>query len=410
MTAPVPGYRRLLGRVFVNRDVFFLWSGQVVSQAGDSVFNIGLLWLLLELTGSNALTGLIAMSAYLPTLIFGLYGGVLADRFDRRRLMLASDLARALVVAAIPLLHYKGVLNPALLGLCTFALATFAVVFVPARDALVGQLAPPSRLLRAHSSIQTSWQYAMLLGPAVAGLLVAVFDQIHLFSVDALSYLVSFLLIARIRPGKHPAERRTGARVGGQVWEGLRYAWGDRRIRVLLLVTAVDNLFLMGPAIVGIPIFVRQVLNQGVASYAFAQTAYALGMVAGTLLLNVWSRRTNYGRILLWGIFFDGMTFLPLWWIDTFWGLFVALAVHSAAIPLIVVSRPTLVQRLVPAHMQGRVFSMIAICVNGCTAVSVAVTGVVSEAVPINTVYAVIAVLAAASGGIGWLVRDFRES
>ena len=220
---------------------------------------------------------------------------------------------------------------------------------------------------------------------------------------------MSFALIARIRPGKRAPEQGAGARVSGQVWEGLRYAWGDRRIRVLLLVTAVDNLFLMGPAIVGIPIFVRQVLNEGVASYAFAQTAYALGMVAGTLLLNAWGRRTNYGRILLWGIFFDGITFLPLWWVDTFWGLFVALAVHSAAIPLIVVSRPTLVQRLVPVHMQGRVFSMIAICVNGCTAVSVAITGIVSEAVPINVVYAVIAVLAAASGGIGWLVREFRE-
>ncbi|MCA9785502.1 MAG: MFS transporter, partial [Candidatus Cloacimonetes bacterium] len=89
MTAPELSLSpSLLKRVFQNRRLAFLWSGQLISQAGDSVFDIALLWLLLEMTGSSSLTGLIAMSAYLPSLLFGMFAGTLADRCDRRTLLL----------------------------------------------------------------------------------------------------------------------------------------------------------------------------------------------------------------------------------------------------------------------------------------------------------------------------------
>ena len=401
------------GRIFANRNVFLLWAGQIVSQLGDSVFEIGLLWLLLERTGSTTLSGLVAMSAYLPTLLFGVASGAIVDRFDRRRLMLVADGARAAIVLLIPLLNRYDRLNAGGLGVITFALASFNVLFNPSRDALLGLLVRRDQLLAANSIIQTSWQYALLLGPVGAAILLAFAGPIHLFTANAATFLVSFLFISRIRvpieeAAAAPAiERRA---IGSELREGLWYAVRDRRILVLLLITAADNLFLMGPATIGIPIFVREVVRGDATTYAIVKSALAVGMVAGTLALNQWGRNVGYGRIVLWGIILDGLTFLPLIWVTTTTGLYVTLMIHAMAIPLIVVARPTLVHTVVPTALQGRVFSLMTVSVYGFGSLSVALTGMAAEAIPINFVYGVIAVLAAGTGAVGWLARDLRET
>src|SRR5512137_634300 len=112
---------RFTGKLFVNRNVGLLFTGQVISQAGDSIYQIGLLWLCLDLTGSKSLTGLLASAAYFPYLIFALPGGILSDRFPKRTLMISADAARLLLVACIPILYNMDALSILLLGLLTFA-------------------------------------------------------------------------------------------------------------------------------------------------------------------------------------------------------------------------------------------------------------------------------------------------
>jgi len=443
-------------------DLGRLWLGEVVSQAGDSVFQIALLWLALELTGSSAAAGLAAMAGTLPMLLVGLLAGALADRFDRRRLMLVADLGRTALVLALPLLHAAGQLNFTGLVAVTFAMAVFTAHFNPARDSLVPALVADSELRAANSWIQSGWQLALLLGPGLAGLLIPLTGEIQLFTVDGASFLVSFALIWAIRhrdgsaagpvapagaaaAGDAPFDApAAGARTGGagaagrpalvtqtpvdgriasarvplgatlraalaDVREGLAHAGSDRRLRVLLWMTAADNLFIMGPAIVGVPVYVRQTLGGTAEDYAFLLTAFALGTLAGTILLGWLGGRFRNSTLLLWGVVLDGLTFLPLAWTRTFAAAYLTLFVHSLVIPLIIVPRPTLVQTIVPPRLRGRVFSMISVAVVGLTAVSAGLTGLVAELVPMPAVYAAIAVLAAATGVAGWSVREFRE-
>jgi MFS family permease len=411
--------RETLKRILVNRNLAYLWLGQVISQAGDSVYEIGLLWLMLEISGSKSQTGLVAMSGYLPTLLFGMLGGALADRFHRKRLMLLADAARGVLVLFIPLLYYLNGLNGLLLGLFTFVLAMFNTVFNPARDATIAHLVEKERLLQANSLVQTSWQFALLLGPALAGLLIPLVGIVHLFNVDALTFFLSFWFISRIAV-KYPASsQQTITRLSlkdhflaslRDVREGLRYARDDRRIWALLWVTAIDNIFIMGPAIVGTPIFVREILHETADKYAFTQIAFAVGMLTGTVLLNLLGKRFRNSQVLLWGIVLDGLTFLPLLWVRSFTAMFITLAIHSLVIPMIIIPRPTLIQKIVPPHLQGRIFSMISVAVVGFTAISMALTGVMSEWIPINQLYAIIALLAAACGAAGWLIKDFRTA
>jgi MFS transporter, DHA3 family, macrolide efflux protein len=402
-------------KLLVRRaDLGRLWLGEVVSQIGDSVFQIALLWMTLELTGSSALTGLVAMSSTLPMLVFGLFAGALADRIDRRRLMLAADLGRAALVLLLPLLYAAGRLDVPVLVVVTLLMAVLSAHFNPARDALVPALVPAGELRAANAWIQSGWQLAMLAGPGLAGLLIPLTGEVQLFTVDGLSFLLSFALIwmIRARPERPAAAPTAGAALRhalADVREGLAHAASDRRLRVLLWITAVDNLFIMGPAIVGVPIFVRQVLGGGPQDYAYLLTAFAFGMLAGTLLLGWLGGRVRNSRLLLWGIVLDGITFLPLAWTTSWSGAYATILIHSLAIPLIIVPRPTLVQLIVPPRLHGRVFSMISVAVTGLTAISVGLTGLIAEWVPMPTIYGAIAVLAALTGGAGWLVREFRE-
>ena len=386
-----------------------MWLGQIISQSGDSIFEIALLWLVLDLTGSNSLTGLVAMSAYLPTLIFGLFAGALVDKFNKKRILLLADVARALLVLLIPLLYTVDYINALILGILTFFIASFNALFNPARDAMVGQLVPPESRLLANTLIHTSWQYAMFVGPAVAGVLLVVLGQIHLFTADAITFLLSFFFIYQIAyRGKSDSEDvksgQDSPTLLSDIKDGFKYMLSKRILWVLLFITFVDNLFLMGPAMIGAPIFIKEILNEGIDSFAYIQVAYGIGMLLGTVLLNRYGKGFSNKTIILWGIFFDGITFLPLLWVDTFWGMFITITLHAMAIPMIIVIRPSIIQAVVPENMQGRIFSMIDIAVWGCTAISIGLTGWVADYVPINIIYGVIAVLAASTGVLGWLM------
>ena len=398
----------------MSGDLALLWLGQTISMAGDSVYEKALLWLLLDLTGSSGLTGLVALSAYLPTLVVGLWAGVLADRADRRRLMIVADGGRAALVVAVPVLYHFDMLGPWGLFGITFLVATGAAFFNPARDSLVPVLVPDqTMLLRANAVIQSSWMFALFLGPGVA---FAVLEWLgfrteHLFYLDAASFAVSMACLAAIVV---PAtERQTGAgrpAMRRELVEGLRLAMGDRRLRGLLVVTAADNLFIMGPALVGTVVFVRQVLHEDIGALMLIEACYAVGMISGTVLLPLWESRFNYGRIVLVGMVLDGLTFVPLLWVRTLWGTCLTIVVHSLAIPMLIVARPSLVQQIVPPRVQGRIFSMIGVTVVGLTALSTGLTGAVAELVPMPIVFAVIGAGAALCGVWGWTIAELRES
>ncbi|MDK9700231.1 MAG: MFS transporter, partial [bacterium] len=186
-------------KLFQNRNLTFLWLGQVISQSGDSIYQIGLLWLVLELSGSETITGFVAMSVYLPSLVFSLFAGVAADRFNRRRIMITADILRTGIVLLIPLAALLFHLNAWFLAVNAFALVAASVFFYPARDSLLPLLVPKEQLLRANTLIQTSWQFSLLLGPAVAALLLEYFGKVQLFTATSLFYFGSFLFIFLIR-------------------------------------------------------------------------------------------------------------------------------------------------------------------------------------------------------------------
>lgn len=403
----------------INRNLGLLWFGQVVSQAGDSLYQIALIWLILEMTGSGTVTGLVAMSGFLPTLLFGLWAGVLADAVNRRNLMIFADVLRFLLVLILPILYYSAKLNSLILGLITFSIATCSAFFSPAKDAVIPQIVPQTMLVKANAMIQTSWQLAVLLGPLLASFLLNVFGLVNLFYADAVSFLVSmgaifFLKVYSVQPisarNLELGESGSLHKTWSSVRDGIIYALHHKVISVLLLITALDNLILMGAAMIGTPIFVRSVLGKGPAVYALVEACYASGMVVGIPLVNLLGKYMTNGAMIGCGMIMDGLTFIPLLWVKTTRGAMITILIHAIFIPMITASRATLIQHLVPANFQGRMFSLNAMAVVGATSLSIALTGMAADHFHITHIFVIIGVGAALCGFWALGIKSFRNA
>jgi len=401
-------------RYFPNQNLFYLWIGQLISLSGDYLYQIGLFWWVLEYSGSTVQAGLVGACFFLPTLFFGLYGGVVADRLGYRRVMLWADGIRLVLVLFVALTFAIGWISTPLLMAVAFLVATGGAFFNPAKDALIPELARGANLIQINAVQQSSWPFSLLVGALVAAATIG--HPAILFTLNALSFLVSLVCVLKIRhrwaTAGREGEAASPARAS-KLWvdmkAGLAQARSDPRVLWLLVLTAIDNLFIMGPALVGLTIFVKQHLQLPGTYYARMESAYGFGMLLSMYLIHRFADRLPKGKLLLVGIFLDGLTYVPMYWSHTFASTYVIFFIHSWAIPMIMVGRASLIQTVVPEGIRGRVFSLSNIMVVGMTALSNALTGWLADFIPIHLLFALIGAGGALCGAIGWLYRPLRQ-
>jgi len=372
---------------------------------------------MLDLTGSSSLTGMIAFAATVPALIFGLFSGVLADHYRRRTLMLISDIFRFFLILLIPFVYTMGLLTPLILALIVFAAASFGTLFNPARDAIIPELVHESRLLQVNALIQSTGYLAYFVGLFGAGMLLAALGLVNLFYLDAATFLISFFMIMMISYER--SERSMASyesRHLSELKKGLVYVTQqDRRLMWIIIITALNNFFIMGPAVVGTPLLIKEVWDGSGQDFAFIESSYGVGMLIATIFVYRYASRYKKGTWLMLGLVYDGLTFIPLFWVGSlgmnpFWLTILIIFIHSLGIPFIQVTRTTLIHSIVPGNMQGRVFSMINLAVIGVMSISVAFTGIVAEWVSPRTIFLVIGIGAALTGLFGLSMKSIREA
>lgn len=395
----------------------YLWLGQLVSQAGDSITHMAVIWLMLELTGSPSLTGFIAFAATVPALLFGLFAGVLADHYRRRTLMLISDAARFVLILTIPLAYSFGILTPPVLAGIVFLTASFGTLFNPSRDSIIPELVESHQLLKVNTIMQSTGYLAYFVGLFGAGMILSAVGIINLFFIDAGTFVVSFIMIYLIsypRPAKRPPQYEN--RHLTELKKGLHYVlYQDRRLAWIILITALNNFFIMGPAVVGTPLLIKEVWDGSGQDFAFIEATYGIGMLLSTILVFKLAHKYKKGTWLMLALMYDGITFVPLFWVghlpfDPFWHTVCTIFIHSLGIPFIQVTRTTLIHSIVPGAIQGRVFSMINLAVIGFMSISVAVTGVVAEWLSARTIFLIIGIGATLTGVLGLSMRSIRNA
>jgi len=394
----------------INLSILLLWMGHIISHAGDAIYQIALPWLILELTGSKTTTSLVAVGAYLPAVLFSLPAGVFVDRFDRRLMMIFSDVTRMGLIFLLVLYLLGSGTSPIVIGLIVFFVSSFSTLFYPARDALIPSLVSKDNLTAANAFISTSGQFAHLAGPAIAGALVAWIGLTHLFTIDALSFGASMIcIILIIHRNRYPVLNRKKSTHLRDLQAGLKYVLQKRPLAFLLILTAVNNLFIMGPAMIGTPIFIRDVLQLKFSAYATVEAFMAGGMLLGSFLIWRFGKEINPTLVLFIGMIMDGLTYSLLYFVKTYPTTKLLLFIHGIGIPMITVSRTTFIQLAIPDKYRGRVFSMVNMSVIGLTALSIGLVGPLAEILPIQTIFLLIGLGAAICGIVGLNYKELRR-
>lgn len=301
------------------RNYRLLWIGESISVLGDQFYLVALPWLTLQLSGSSLALGTVLMTAAIPRGALVLLGGAITDRLPPRDLMLGSNALRALVVgvlAGLILSHHAQLWH---LYVLAFLFGTVDAVFFPASAAMVPLLLDEDRLAGGNALFQISQQMGGLLGPVVAGVLIASLSATTgngtAFLVDALSFVVAALglsLIRGTRARRTQAEGEDGSSEGlfASIGAGIRYAWADPVLRTLLLVSLALNFSINGPAVVGLPLLAHNRFPQGAVAFGMMIAAESVGGLAGTLLAGSIEKPPRKGLLIIGLAFLMGIGIL----------------------------------------------------------------------------------------------------
>jgi MFS family permease len=392
-----------------QRNISLLWLAQIISAAGDAIYQIALFWLVLEITGSSTTTGLIAMAAFLPAMLFGLYAGVIADKYNRKLIMIFSNLSQALTVIVIPIILYFGYENIFLIGILAFVRASFSTFFPPALNALVPMITSKDRLVRVNSILATSGQLAYLIGPLAAGVILSVVSIQYLFVIDSASFLFAILILLFIMlPAKPKVVDKHFSSIK-EIFSGIQYIKQNKPLGMLFILTIINNFFIMGLAFVGMLILVKDALGGTASQYAYVEAGLAFGMLIGSVLVYRIGSRINIGKLLLIGMILDGVTYSIMCFTESINFVFIFIVIHAIGIPMITISRTAIIQKHSPNKYHGRLFSLVHLSVVGVTALASAVVGITANYIDIKIMFFVIGIGAALCGVIGFMNKGLRD-
>jgi predicted MFS family arabinose efflux permease len=354
------GYIDLLRR---NRSFRLLWLGQVVSQMGDWFDTIALYAIILRLTGSGRDVGLLLVARFVPSFFFGPLSGVIADRFSRQRIMIVSDVLRAVVV-----LGFLFVRRPDQLWLI-YVLTVFqlglSAFFEPAKTAAIPSIVEGRELVAANAITSVTWSVMLTLGAAIGGLITGVFGTDVAFVLDAGTYILSAVLIASIRVGKRRKREKQKLTIGRalgitETIEGIRYVKERPRVLAFLLVKPAWGLG--GGILTLLAVFGERVFPVGKAAatgigvlFAARGIGTAVGPIVARRLAGEFDRRmqTWIGIAFVLG----GVGYIAFGSSSSFVIALIVLGLAHCGGSILWVFSTVLLQRIVVDTFRGRVFA-----------------------------------------------------
>jgi len=393
-----------------HRRFRLLWAGLAVSLVGDGLWLVALAWQVLDLGGGPIQLSLVTTCFSVGLIGCVLLGGVVADRVSRRRVMLAADAVRLVVTVALGLLALTGVLALWQLAAGALLIGAAEAFFVPAFTALVPQLLPEDELLAANGLEGVIRPLALqALGPALGGLLVASASAGDAMLANGISYAVSVGCLAAMGPvplpvGGAPAAGSVAPGVEGaavavgaggmrgavaEMREGWSYVRSQRWLWATLLFACLAVLFLLGPIEVLLPFAVRDRTGGGADAYGLVLAVYGAGGALGALWVAGRSlpRRYLTTMLLAWGV---GSAPVALFGIlEVLWAMVAVSFLVGVCDQAGQVIWGTLMQRRVPARLQGRVASLDWFVSLGLLPVSMALAGPAAELVGVTAVFVV---------------------
>ena len=361
----------------INRNFGLLWFGQLVSQLGDKAYNIALMWWLFEKTASPLLVSLFLIASMLPELIFGPLAGVYIDRWNKKRILVAADFVRGIVILTLAALYQSDVLAIWHIYIAALLISLCSALFNPTTMSIIPNVVAKSGLQRANALSQMVTGAVAIIGPLLGASSVAMLGYMGVLIFNGCSYIISgfaeiFLRISTI-------EVVMKETVFSSLAQGVRYIWSDARVSVVVVVVAIIHVF-VGSIVVVIPFLANSLAGSGINNLGVLQAALGGGMTAGAVYVSKYARSYFNGLNFFYAIVFMGVGILML-------GIFqlvhislleiyaICCIIIGVCVAVISVFWRTIAQICVPEEMTGRVFSVLSTTGNISLPISMALFG-----------------------------------
>jgi MFS family permease len=346
-------------RPLADKNFGVFWTGAFLSSVGFWIQNVGQGWQVLQLTNSALLLGLVSFAATLPNIIFSLLGGVVADRLDRRRLLICTQVFYMLTALLLGIFTTFKIVNVWDILLVALVNGIVSTVGLPAWQTFVGDLVPVDQLKQGIALNSTQFNLSRVIGPAIGGLSVGLLGIAGSYYLNALSYVAVIIPLILMRPNLRP---RNLQQQRESIWQGLRVGLVHARRSPVLQIVLVLQLitgFLVFPYLTLLPVFADNVFHIGATGLGMLNSAAGIGALAGALLLVVWSQRIHDGaRFLLIVSVLAGLACLAFALVGNVMLALPLLTLLGATSVLSATMTNTTVQTMVPEAIRARVLSL----------------------------------------------------
>jgi len=386
-----------------HRDFRLFWSGQIVSLVGTWMQSVAQGWLMHRLTDSAWMLGLLGFAQFLPVMLFSLPAGVVADRVDKRRLILTTQTCALIQATALAAIVSAGTVRPWMIIALALVFGTINAFDLPARQSFLIEMVGKEDLPNAIALNSAAFNSARVLGPALAGLIVATAGEGPCFWINAGSYLVVIAMLLRMGRGSPAAE---GAADGGATLaEGVRYTLGVPPIRNLLILLGVTA-GLGFQYMVLLPVYARDLLGAGPRAYGLLVTAFGIGSLASAVRMTGRQDRWALRRNLLTGLITAGIGMAVFAWSRSLPLSFAMGVAAGFGLILYVASTNTLLQLTTENRLRGRVMSLYTLMFIGTAPIGAIASGWIAQrwGAPVATTASSLVLL----GGAGWVAWRLR--
>lgn len=394
---------------FGSKNYRYYFIGQLISQIGTWLQIVAQGWLVLSLTKSPLLIGVVAASGTLPSLLFSLFGGVIVDRVNKKNLIAATQVGSMILALILGGLVIMNVITVWQIIVLSFLLGTINAIDMPARQAFVSEMVESEKVASAVALNASIFNAARVVGPSIAGLLIALVGTGGAFLLNGFSYIAAIVVQFLIIPIALQ-HKKTHAHPIKAIVEGITYTWSHPIVRSLVILTAIVSIFGWSYTTL-IPLMAQTIFHQGASGLGYLFAAAGLGALLSTFFVSGYANKFKSsffinGGITLFAISMIGFSYtsnLYVAYVTLFLGGFGLLSTFS-----IINAR---IQHLVESHVRGRVLSIYLLMFVGLFPVGNFQIGLVSEQLGPQTAIRIGSVIVLIAGIVGYLLKNkIKES
>jgi MFS family permease len=331
------------------------WIGLLLSSVGSQFTTVAIAWQIYELTNSPLQLGLMGLARGVPQVVMLLFGGLLADALNRRKVILCTQSILFVVSALLALSTFADKTTPATLYAATVALALFNSLEAPARHSIVANLVPREDLAAALAIYNSQRHVATIAGPAIAGMMLGLSGPALCYAIDAVSWLIMFSSVVAIRTPLPEGEGRRAVSLES-LRAGFRFVFNHAVIFPLLIMDFGANIF--GTVRALLPIFAKDILAVGPQGLGILYAASALGSLSGAVGLSFVGRARKVGAWILAGVTIYGLSIILFANCHVFWFSVFLLALSGIGDTISAIMRSTINQLETPEELRGRMSSI----------------------------------------------------